>query len=275
MRLPQTTEERLERVRDNLARFPNLPRFREPLPDRPELAVIVGYGPSLHDTWPEIAEAQRSGAVVFTTSGAHDFLIERGVIPAFHVEMDPREHKAFFLRNPHPDVTYCLASHCHPSMFESVAGHRVVIWHGYTDDDHFRQDDLLARIEPGSVLLCGGSNAGLRCVVVARHYGHCHFALHGIDCSYREETLWAGKHSGERHCTVKVRCNGKIFSTSDIMMSATDEFLDQMLWMPDTSFYVAGDGLLAERLEVLRADPARALLSTKWWEPVDFVLRVA
>jgi uncharacterized Rossmann fold enzyme len=63
-----------------------LPRLTlQPL--QAEAVSIVGYGPSLADTWKDI-----SGPVV-TVSGAHDYLVERGITPDWHVECDGRDHK--------------------------------------------------------------------------------------------------------------------------------------------------------------------------------------
>src|SRR5437762_9644704 len=58
--------------------------------------AIVCSGPSLKDSWEEIKPFQ----IVLTCSGAHDFLIERGIIPTYHMETDPRQHKAIFTKNP-------------------------------------------------------------------------------------------------------------------------------------------------------------------------------
>lgn len=269
MLLPQSPEERIERIEANLRRF-KVPKLKNPLPERPERLFVVGFGPSLVDTWKDIRDG-----VVLTTSGAHDFLISKGIIPTYHVESDSREHKVFFLRNPHPDTTYYLGSQCHPKMFARLRHNKVVMWHGYVNgsiDEHLA---VANRYDPGSVLLSGGTNAGLRAVIVGRHLGFKQFVLHGIDCSYRGDVQWAGKHSGATHHAVQVRCNDKVFNTSDIMMRATDDFFTQMFTpgLRDCSFLVAGDGLLAERLNIFRHDPEVAL-SPKWWAPHNFHLRL-
>jgi hypothetical protein len=78
---------------------------------RPEKAAIVGYGPSLKQTW----EYLRDFDVIFTTSGAHKFLVDRGIIPAYHVDVDPRAHKVAMLGAIRQDVTYMPCSTCHPT----------------------------------------------------------------------------------------------------------------------------------------------------------------
>jgi uncharacterized Rossmann fold enzyme len=60
--------------------------------------TIACYGPSLEDTWRQLKHP------IMTVSGAHDYLVERGVIPDFHVDCDPRAHKAEMLRKPQKET---------------------------------------------------------------------------------------------------------------------------------------------------------------------------
>jgi uncharacterized Rossmann fold enzyme len=55
---------------------------------RDEPIAVVCFGPSLVDTWEQIKGFRH----VMSCSGSHKFLIERGIIPEFHVEVDPRAH---------------------------------------------------------------------------------------------------------------------------------------------------------------------------------------
>ena len=231
---------------------------------------MVGFGTSLLETWEKVREAD----AIVTTSGAHDFLIARGIVPTYHVEIDPRSHKAFFLRKSHPKVHYLIGSQCHPSLYAQLYAkrRRVTICHHYTDEDRDRQVELIKRYEPNAVLLAGGTNAGLRANIVGRHLGFRRFALHGIDCCYDGDQEWAGPHSGTKHVKVKVKVEGRVFSTSDLMMQATDDFFNQMFMIGGCQFTIHGDGLLATRLEIYRNDPELAC-SREWWKPVDFTLK--
>lgn len=274
MLLPLTIEEHLARLESNLRRF-KVPRLGKPRPDREVQVIICGFGPSLLETWPKIAEAARAGTPVITTSGAHDFLISRGVVPTWHVELDPREHKVFFVRNSHPDVIYCIGSTCHPKMFARLRRRDVMMCHFFLDDHLAEQVALVKQYDDVPTLLCGGTNAGQRAIIVARHLGFRDFVLHAMDCSYRGSQLWAAAHTGKRHYVVQVRCNGRVFETSDAMMQSTDDFFDHWLHsIPDAKFEIEGDGLLAERLRIYREDPQRAL-SSAWWEPHDMNARLA
>lgn len=270
MHLPQSCDDRLRQIEGNLWQFGGYPRLGRPSPERDGLLAVVGFGTSLLDTWEDV----RNADAIVTTSGGHDFLIKRGIVPTYHVEIDPRPHKAFFLRHSHPQVHYMIGSQCHPSLFAQLYAkkRRVTICHHFTDEDRDRQVALIRRFEPNAVLLAGGTNAGLRANIVGRHLGWRRFMLLGIDCSYKDGEEWAGPHSGMRHDKVKVKVAGRVFSTSDIMMQATDDFFNQMFMIGGCEFTIKGDGLLATRLEIYRNDPALAC-SPKWWEPVDFALK--
>lgn len=252
--------ERLERMKSNMLRF-QVPRLR------PKRITICGYGPSLTETWKSI-----SGDVL-TTSGAHDFLISRGIVPDYHVECDPREYKTEFLKNPHPGVTYLINSICHPSMFEALKGYRVVMWHGVTDDDAKNQIDLAESIDPGARLLNGGTTAGVRAMPVAREMGYTDFHLHAIDCCYHGQKQWAGPHLGHRHKSVLVQVGGRIFETSDLMLRACDDFFDAMKMLSGCSFTVHGNGLLEERLRVMKVNPNLAL-SEGWFRFIGVPFKV-
>src|SRR5258708_4739592 len=51
---------------------------------RDEPIAIVCFGPSLNDTWKQV----RDFKYIMTCSGAHRFLIDRGIIPTWHTEVD-------------------------------------------------------------------------------------------------------------------------------------------------------------------------------------------
>lgn len=268
MKTPLDKTERLVRMRENIARF-SVSRLRATPEDvKPDLLTICGFGPSLADTYSEIKDK----SCVMSTSGAHDFLISKGIIPKYHVESDAREHKVNFVKNSHPDVTYFINSHCHPTMFETLAHRKVVMWHGFTDDDAANQVATLEEIEPGARLICGGTNVGMRAIVLARDLGYTRFELHGMDCSYRGATQWAGEHHTPPHNAVKIDVEGRIFDTSDLMMQSTDDFFNQMNMLQNCSFRIYGDGLLEARVQMFMRDRQKAI-SPGWWSPVGFTLR--
>lgn len=262
----------------------NMGRFRvgrmEPVPPHGRLLSICGYGPSLADTWRGLE------GDVMSCSGAHDYLIDRSIVPMWHVEFDPRSHKTAFVSRPLPAVTYCIASTCHPSMFERLRRSRVLMWHAFTDEDTAGEVEMVKRFQPDGRLLAGGTNVGMRALIVGLELGYRRFHLHGFDCCYRGETQWAGRHTGARHYTSRVSVDGREFLTSDTMMNSTDDFfaivLPRVIAARNESGHkcsgrpveIHGDGLLAARLTIFERDP-RLALSPQWWTPLDDTLRRA
>ena len=195
--------------------------------------AIVCYGPSLKDTWRNVLiERKMFGSTIVTVSGAHDFLIERGIVPDVHIECDPREHKAFFTRNPHPDVTYWIASCCHPKMFDQLAGQNLALWHVYNSEMDL---NIIAPggPDPGNALIAGVGTVGGRAVNLMFTQGYRSFAIFGMDCSFetvdqRSGEQHAGAHSGKPMTGLKVRFDNRWFHTSGGLAYTAKAFLENM-----------------------------------------------
>ncbi len=247
------------------------------LPANQSTAILCCYGPSLHDTWQDIP---KKGAYICTVSGAHDFLIERGVIPAAHIEADAREHKATYTKNPHPRVQYLIASCCHPATITQLIEQNLALWHVGTDRGSL---DTMRRMEPGAIAIGGGGSVGLRAMAVLYTMGFRRFLIHGMDCSFAEDTgeQHAGYHAGKKMTESPVRVAGRWFKSSMTMVSYARYFFVQVANLNEESRragepmmengqYVevglAGDGLLQafalenQRLELTdSAAPAEAV----------------
>lgn len=227
---------------------------------------IVGYGPSLKETWRNIVLEQKAiGATVVSVSGAHDFLIERGVIPDIHIEVDPREHKAFFTRNPHPKVRYWIASCCHPKLIDNLVDKKaeVALWHIYNNEIDFKLVDADGP-DPDGWLIAGGSGVGCRAINVMFTRGFRSFSLYGMDCSFSPEdgTQHAGDHSGKVQKEWQVQVGNRWFRSSGTGVYMAKSILQNFHVMrgecekasegfiPGTSDHVElllhGDGLLQQ-----------------------------
>src|SRR5690242_8066880 len=97
-------------------------------------------------------------------SGAHKFLIERGVVPTYHVEVDPRQHKIALMGEPHKDVEYLAASTCHPKLMEHLKGFNLKLWHVFDP-----KDEVI--LPKGEWAVTGGCSVGVRCITLARFLG--------------------------------------------------------------------------------------------------------
>jgi hypothetical protein len=130
-----------------------------------------------------------------TCSGAHKFLIDRGIIPTYHIDVDPRAHKALLIGTPHQDVEYLMASTCHPKVFDLLEGFNVKLWHIFDSaEEGFRI------LPPGEWALTGGAGAGLRAMVSRAPRVHEQH-IFGIDGSEGA----TGKHAGAHPSQAKKR----------------------------------------------------------------------
>lgn len=202
---------------------------------RNEPIAVVGYGPSLRTDWEKIREFKW----IITCSGAHPFLIERGIIPNFHVAVDPLPGNTVrLIGKPHPDVEYLIASTCHPDVLEHLKGFKVKLWHIFDSaEDGFRS------LPHGEWALFGGADAGLRSLVMARFLGFTDLHVFGIDGSFGD----SGRHAGDHPSPQKARCEleyeGRKFLTTPAMFTCVQQLPHEMDQLPDVKATFYGNGL--------------------------------
>lgn len=201
-----------------------------------EWLSVVGFGPSLRLEWQNIKPP------VMTVSGAHDFLLERGVTPDYHVECDGRDHKVKHLQNPCTKTKYLMASICSPQMWEQLQGCEVITWHN-ANGQHVV--DWIEENDDGSILVAGGSNVGLSAIHIAGILGYKNFRMFGFDGNFSKGVRHAGKHYGPPQKLIKRHASGRDWDTTPQMSNACDEFT----WImndENLNFEVHGDCLLAD-----------------------------
>lgn len=211
-------------------------------PDRGgESIAVVCFGPSLRDDIEKI----RNFKYIITCSGAHKYLIDRGIIPTWHVDVDPREHKLKILGKPHPDVEYLLCSSVNPKYIDALVNYNVKLWHGYSGAD---LKDLPVAYPRGEWVFAGGCTAGLRTLILARFLGFTHIDLFGMDCSYPEGQQ--GEHAdlhpnpSKEQNKVTVEYQGIKYKTTIAMIEYARQFFNELTLLPDISIAVHGIGFL-------------------------------
>src|SRR3990167_9892550 len=173
---------------------------------RIEPIAIVGFGPSLQDTWEQVREFKH----VITCSGAHKFLLEKGIIPTWHVEVDPRAHKVDLLGPPHPDVTYLPASTCHPTYFAHLEGFKVQLWHVFANEE-----DALRTLPREEWALTGGADVGMRAMLIARFLGFIDQHVFGMDgCAGPDNMSHTTPHPNRPRAYAPCEYDGKTYYTT-------------------------------------------------------------
>ena len=232
-----TDEMRNEHVRQNSARIKE--RLEICLPPNDKTAHLVCFGPSIRETWPLIAMAKAKGEDIFTMSGSHKFLIDRGIVPSVHMDCDPREHKAMQFGEPHKDVEYWLASCVAPVYLDRLEGHTVKLWHSYNGV----ASRIAFQIEPDQKMVVGGGSIGLRSMSILYARGYRRIEVHGMDCSFVDSSH-ADSHLGKQQIAVPIKCGDRWFNASSAMVTYARFFHKQLSMMLDAEIRLHGDGLL-------------------------------
>lgn len=206
-----------------------------------EKIAVVCFGPSLKTEIEKIKEYK----YIITCSGAHKYLIDRGIIPTWHVDVDPRPHKADMLGDPHPDVEYLMCSAVHPTYIDKLKNYNVKLWHGYTGAEI---DNLPISFPRGDWVFSGGATCGLRTMILARFLGFTQIDIFGMDCSYPDDN--EGEHADKHpnpckdNNKVTVEYQGIRYKTSYAMIEYTRQFFNELTLLPDINLSLHGIGFL-------------------------------
>ena len=209
----------------------------QPHEKRPEPIAVVGFGPSLRDTWEKI----RDFKFVITCSGSHRFLIDHGIVPQWHVEVDPRPHKVTLLGAPHADVEYLVASTCHPDYFAHLSGFNVKLWHVFD-----ATDEGIRQLPAGEWAVTGGCDVGLRAMTLAAFMGFRDLHVFGLDGCARDNERHAAAHPYGKQKFDEVRYpddSGKSYWTTPAMLEASRQTLHELQQMPTVRATFYGEGL--------------------------------
>jgi uncharacterized Rossmann fold enzyme len=233
--LNNDTRVMLDQVRENIKR--SLPWLKAGETTAKPM-VIVGGGPSLGSSLPMLTSIKARGGVVFALNNTHDWLIERGIVPDYHVMLDSREENVKFVQNPQEGVKYLISAFCHPKVFEALEGFDVTLWLNDMDG-----------VEPpnGELLICGGSTVGLKTMCIGCVIGFREIHLFGMDSSYT-----SGKHHAyeqpmnDTAAKTTVVVNGETFLCDRWMAKQAAEFqpLVKLLEKEGCSVWVHGYGLI-------------------------------
>lgn len=199
-----------------------------------ESVSIACYGPSLADTYSQMTRP------IISMSGATRFLADRGIVPDFHIDMEPRVHKVKHLEPPVDGVTYLMASVCHPQTWEVLKGQKVVLWH---TNSGAGTAEWLAQHDPGQLLVKGGSSIGLTALHIGGLLGFRHFEIHGMDNSKRDGQRHAGPHYGHAQGGYTWQANNVVYDTSRIMSNACAEMINYLDAFPIFCVF-HGEGLM-------------------------------
>lgn len=206
--------------------------------------VVVARAPSVLGYIDQIIRAQNEGAAVFAVNDAHDWLIENGCIPNGFIVFEVNAYEPLKGLKKNPEVTYFIASHCHPENFRMLEGCERVVWH--SNNDWPGTEEEISKFGEGSFIVGGGSTTMMRNLSLGMVLGFRKFDLYGVDSSYTDKSHGIGKSSTDTEITVIASgCDGfKAFRTLPYLARQADEFRRWCEAFPQADVRVFGDGLL-------------------------------
>lgn len=210
-----------------------------PEPKKGIACAVVGFGPSLQATWHELKQFR----AIISTSKAHDFLIERGIIPTYHVDCDPRPHKVEHVKNCRSDIRYLLSSTVYPKVLLTVKDCPHGLWNYDVRASGYE-------LPEGEWSIPTYADVSQQAIQIASILGYKNIHLFGVDYSHgKSGEKHAGSHELEYPGEEEFTCNGVPFRSHW-------EFVKNMMQMPlvirdnpDIELSVHGDGLLYSYLK--------------------------
>lgn len=224
-----------EQIAANIKRIPG--RVEPTLLEQVNPVAIVGFGPTLRATWEQVQDFRN----IISTSGAHKFLVDRDIIPTYHVDLDFRKHKAVHTKESHPDVDYLFASIVHSETLDNVEGKRVKLWH---------VDIPGVKYPEGEFVAPGYWDVGQEAILIAKALGYRTMHLFGFDYAYEVGgTTHAAAHNGPKKPVVFANVGNRIYQTSDDLCRGVLSFTQLLKDNADISITLHGDGMLGQYLQ--------------------------
>ena len=225
---------------------------------------IVGSGPSLASTYQDLV-----GDVIACNS-AHDFLIEKGIVPKYAMFWDAHPIIAKFAQKPHPGVIYLVASRCHPDLFKCLEKQRVIVFHAMSEESVQEMLERTGRMEP---IVQGGSTGVTRASFVAGAIGYREMHWFGVDSCYSGEETHVGGHKSDERMKLKV-C-GKDFVIAPWMALQAGDFkvIAPILKRSGIDLTVHGTGMIPylATFEGIKTPDIPIGMKERLWRKVEFV----
>jgi SAM-dependent methyltransferase len=207
-------------------------------------AIMVGGGPSLAESIPEIRRQVAYGSVVFAMNGASAYLTSRNIPVHYQVIADAKPETATLI-DPEAEQ-HLLASQVAPVTMDAAVPFKRV-WHLAISEDMDRLFPEERRKRGGYALVGGGASVGNTAMALAYVMGFRRFDVFGYDSSHRGAASHAyPQPMNDFIPNIEVEWAGKTFLSSVAMKSQAEKFqvTGQTLKQAGCTIRVHGDGLL-------------------------------
>lgn len=209
--------------------------------------VVVGSGLSVKPLLEEIRARHAAGDEIVAIKGAHDWLIENGIVPRAAVAMDPQRSRARCFKRRRKEVLYLCASQMHPETWKYMHAYNVLVWHSRIAVDQEARPGWEKRLIFPCCMTSGHNAIALFYVL-----GRRNFELYGFDsCFERGQPLKLNlKKTPRADNTIEVGVGDETFLTTAEMAHQVAEIHPLLQQLPDIKVNAHGRGyyqaLLAE-----------------------------
>lgn len=170
-------ENALKNIRRNSKR--DLPWIDREIEPHSVPIAIVGGGPSLKETLPELKKLSET-AVVMATNKTPLFLKQNGIRCDYHLFSDPGDGRKFIEPTP---KTYFVSSQCDPRLFKALEDENVILFHIICNSWEDEIIHIVKNTGRPAKLLGGGETGTHRCLEIAYYLGFRDYHLFGFDGS--------------------------------------------------------------------------------------------
>lgn len=191
-----------------------LPRLEYLEPHKRKTAIVCP-GPSVKE---HLETLRNFDGDIIAVNGAHEYLVKNKVPFNMFVNMDPKEIIINYVATKQDNVTYYLASNCHPNLFKHLSDKKVVLFHIHTDGIKYPENEHKIIVGSGSVM---------GAVRIAKALGGRDLHIFGNDCSY-EDSYYATRDKVSRHSlnnAVVVQCDDKSYETNLQLLGVVNDFV--------------------------------------------------
>lgn len=241
-----------------------------------ERVCLLGSGPSLNHTIPELTALIQDGAKLVTTNGAYHWAIEHNFCPRTQILVDGRPGNVRFLEPFLPRCNYLVSSTCHPDVWDKLEGRpNVFMFHPFTRrEDPTNNSPAVAELDAYFLRnwtgVIGGTTVVTRGLPALRTLGYVRFDLFGVDSCYfgdEHHALPQPENDGDTVYRVQVSVPGRppeetrTFHCAGWHLSQIQDFL-RLIRFHGEHFQLAvhGNGLLAYAIQANAAVTAEPLV---------------
>ena len=215
---------------------------------------LVGSGPSL------AATKEKLSGDICAINSAIGYLLDHDIVPKWAMLWDASPLIEKFAV-PHPDVTYLVASRCHPKVFERLKDCKVVVWHAGGDYDIIKimnKPEVIAKQKYEEPLVNGGSAGITRGLFLVTALGYNEVHVFGADASYglADATHVRGSLVPEKDFLAAIGDSPPIwFRTTPEWVAQVDEYkaIFSLMLQNNVKIEVHGTGMLPTMHEILVA----------------------